>query len=186
MARKSNPKFLHFAKKVFARDNHTCRYCGFQCDKFQEVVNIDQNYRHNTLRNMATACEFCAQCFFLDSVGLDGKSDATLIYLPEITQADLNHFCRALFSGLLKDSPYKGKLQTAYLSLSDRADIVDKVFGKNAKNPVTFGQSLIDSHLTNNQLKHPLLSHLRLLPVRKFYKEQAEHWKKTVFAQIPL
>lgn len=186
MARKSNKRFSQIAQKVFERDDHSCRYCGFRSEKYQEVLNIDQNYRHNTFANMATACHFCAQCFFIDSVGLDGKSGATLIYLPEISQSDLNHFCRALFCGLLKDSPYKGKLQAVYLSLSDRSKMVEETFGGSATEPTTFGQTLIDSQLTEAQMQHPVLADLKLLPNRKFYKSQAEYWKSTVFAHIPL
>lgn len=114
MGRKSNKTFIKIAQKVFERDDNRCRYCGFQSEKFHEVLNIDQNYHHNVLDNLATACCFCSQCFFIDSLGLDGKSGGTLVYLPEISQPDLNHFCRTLFCSLLKDSPYKGKLQSVY------------------------------------------------------------------------
>lgn len=186
MSRKANKAFLAVRDKVFARDDFSCRYCGFQSNQYQEVVNIDQNYDNNNLTNLATACGFCAQCFFIDSVGLDGKSGATIIYLPEISQADLNQFCRTLFCSMLRDAPYKGKLQAAYLSLQDRGAMVEEVFGPNSKEPEVFGQVLIDSNLTEAQTKHPILSELKLLPIRKFYKTQSEYWKKTVFANIPL
>jgi intracellular multiplication protein IcmJ len=186
MGRKTNKAFLPVRDRVLERDDHTCRYCGFQSQKYQEIVNADQNYSHNTLSNLVTACQFCAQCFFLDSVGLDGKSGGVLIQLPEISQADLNHFCRALFCSMLRDAPYKGKLQAAYLSLQDRAKPIEDVFGAASQNPVTFGQSMIDCGLNDTQQKHHILSELKLLPLRKFYKEQSEYWKTTVFANIPL
>lgn len=186
MARKSNKSFLEVRDKIFARDDFTCRYCGFQAKQYQEVINADQNYENNKLDNLVTACQFCAQCFFLDSVGLDSKSGGTVIYLPEINQPDLNHFCRALFCSMLRDAPYKGKLQSAYLSLQDRAKPIEEVFGPNTQDPTVFGQSLIDSGLTAAQLKHPIFTELKLLPTRKFYKTQAEFWKTTVFANIPL
>lgn len=184
--RKGNATFRKIAAKVFQRDNFTCRYCGFESQKYQEVVNIDQNYSHNDIKNLATACQFCSQCFFLDSVGKDGKTGATLIYLPEISQADLNHFSRALICSLMRDAPYKGKLQAVYLSLQDRAKSVEEVFGPSTQDPNVFGQSLIDCSLNAEQLKHPILTELKLLPTRKYYKQQAEYWKTTVFANIPL
>lgn len=186
MSRKSNVAFKKLAAKVLARDDYTCRYCGFRSEKYQEVINIDQNYSHNSLDNLACACQFCAQCFFLESIGRDGHSGAVVIHLPEFSQADLNHFCRALFCSLLRDSPYKGKLQAVYLSLQDRAKSVEDTFGPAAQDPAVFGQAMIDSGLTEQQLKHPILSELKLLPTRKFYKKQAEYWKDTVFANIPL
>jgi len=186
MSRKSNKAFLSVREKVFARDDYACRYCGFQIKQYQEVINVDENYENNTLDNLATACQFCAQCFFVDSVGLDGKSGGTIIYLPEIAQADLNHFCRTLFCSMLRETPYKGKLQAAHLSLLDRAKVVEEVFGPNTHEPIIFGQTLIDSGLSPMQQKSHIFTELKLLPTRKFYKVQAEYWKSTVFANIPL
>ena len=185
-SRKANKAFLNVRDKVFTRDDYTCRYCGFQAKQYQEVVNIDHNYDNNVLANLATACNFCAQCLFIDSVGLDGKSGALVIYLPEINQADLNHFCRTLFCSMLREAPYKGKLQAAYLSLQDRAKVVEEVFGPNTQEPSVFGQTLIDSNLNPNHYKNPIFSELKLLPIRKYYKLQAEYWKSTVFSNIPL
>ncbi len=185
-SRKANKTFLNVRDKVFARDDFTCRYCGFQAKQYQEVVNIDQNYENNAFDNLATACNFCAQCFFLDSLGLDGKSGGTLIYLPEISQADLNHFCRTLFCSMLRDAPYKGKLQAAYLSLMDRAKTIEEVFGPHTEEPAVFGQTMIDSGLSTAQLGHPIFTDIKLLPARKYFKTQTEYWKSTVFANIPL
>jgi len=188
MARKvsTNKAFPPVRDKVFERDDYTCRYCGFQAKRFQEVVNIDQNYSNNTLDNLATACSFCSQCFFLDSVGFDSRSGGTVIHLPEMTQSDLNHFCRALFCSMLREPPYKGKLQAVYLSLQDRGKAVETALGPSAQDPTVFGQSLIDSQLDEKQLNHPIFSELRLLPLRKPFKQQAEYWKSTLFAHIPL
>lgn len=186
MSRKANKAFQDMALQVFKRDEYTCRYCGFQAKKYQEVVNIDQNYNNNKLDNLATACSFCAPCFFLDIVGVDGRSGGMIVHLPEINQPDLNHFTRALFCSLLRDAPYKGKLQAVYLSLQDRSKPVEEVFGPHAQEPNIFGQSIIDSGITDEQLRNPILSELKFLPIRKFYKEQAEYWKTTVFANIPL
>lgn len=185
-SRKTNKIFLTVRDKVLARDAYTCRYCGFQSHHFQEVINIDQDYGNNHLNNLATACSLCMQCFFLDSIGLDGKSGGTIIYLPEISQADLNHFCRALFCSMLRETSYKGTLQAAYLSLSDRAKPVEEVFGPHTNEPLVFGQTLIDSDLSEAQQQHPIFSELKLLPAKKYFKSQAEYWKTSVFANIPL
>ena len=91
-SRKRNKKFLPIKQKVHERDNYTCRYCGFFAKEYQEVINIDGNYKNNRPDNLATACCFCAQCFFLDAVGLESNTGGNLAYIPEITQADLNNF----------------------------------------------------------------------------------------------
>jgi intracellular multiplication protein IcmJ len=78
-ARKSDPAFANFSKKILRRDNYTCQYCGFQAREYQEIVNLDQNYHNNKISNLVTACCFCTQCFFLESVGVSGYGGGTLI-----------------------------------------------------------------------------------------------------------
>lgn len=185
-ARKRNKKFLAIKKRVLQRDQFTCKYCGFFAKEFQETVNIDQNYQHNSFDNMATCCGFCSQCFFLDAVGVDGKTGGTIIYLPEISQADLNNFCRVLYCSMDKESAYKGKLQAVYMSLRERNNEVVNCFGPDSSDPRVFGQGLIDAGLKKDQLEHEVLRHLRLLPAKKAFTEQIEYWKKTVFAKVPL
>lgn len=184
--RKRNNKFLSIKKKVLERDHYTCRYCGFFAKEFQEVVNIDQNYKNNTFDNLATACCFCAQCFFVDAIGLDSNSGGNIIYLPEISQADLNNFCRVLYCSLDKESAYKGKLQSVYMSFKDRAKDVVNCFGPDSTEPRVFGQGLLDASLKKDQLHHEVLRHLRLLPSKKAFAPQIDYWKKTVFAKVPL
>ena len=185
-ARGRNQRFLALQKKIFHRDQDSCRYCGFTSLKHQVVVNHDHNYSNNTAENLVTACIFCAQCFFLDQIGKNNNTGGYIIYLPEINQADLNHICRVLFASLLRDAPYKGKLQNTYLSLKDRMTFVDEIFGPNSSNPNTFGQALIDSNLSTEQLQHQALLNLRILPEKKCFTEPILYWKNTVFDQVAL
>lgn len=185
-SRNENKKFEPMKSAVLQRDHYTCRYCDFFCKEFQTVVNIDHNYKNNALDNLATACGFCAQCFFIDSVGLDENSGGKLIFLPEISQAALNNLCRVLYCSMDKESAYKAKLQSVYLSLSDRSKDVVACFGVDCDDPRIFGQSLIDARLEPKYLKHQLLNHIRLLPSKKAFKKQIDYWKQTVFEKIPI
>ena len=47
-------------------------------------------------------------------------------------------------------------VQAAYLSLQDRAKVVEEVFGPNTQEPSVFGQTLIDSNLSENHYKNHL------------------------------
>lgn len=185
-ARKRNTKFIEFEKKILEHDEYTCGFCGFQAFNYQSAVNLDHNYKNNKAENLITACPFCRQCFFLDALTNQLFGGGYLIYLPEINQADLNNFCRVLFSCLLKNAPYKNKLQTTYLSFKDRTKQVEELFGPGSSDPAIFGQTLIDSNLSKQELAHPILTKLRLLPEKKFFEEQILYWKTTVFDKIPL
>lgn len=186
VSRRKNQSFLEAQTKVFARDKDTCQYCGFQSKKYMVVVNKDNNYSNNKLSNLATCCSLCYPCFFVDKIGSVKGTGGYLIFLPEISQADLNHFCRVLFSSMLKDAPYKGKLQASYLSFKERSSIIDDIFGPNSHIPHSFGQSIIDSDLTVEQLDKPVIENIRYLPDRKYIKDQVIYWKNTIFDQIPL
>jgi intracellular multiplication protein IcmJ len=67
-ARKSDARFRLYETKVLQRDAYTCQFCGFQAQIHQDVINLDGNYNNNKIDNLVTACCFCAQCFFLESV----------------------------------------------------------------------------------------------------------------------
>ena len=66
-----------------------------------EVINLDGNYRRNKPSNLATACPFCTQCFFLDAIGSSDLGGGRIIYFPELSQAELNSFlsCLILYDG---------------------------------------------------------------------------------------
>lgn len=184
--RKKNKKFFFLSQQVLKRDNYTCRYCGFFSKEFQEIINIDGNYRNNKIDNLATACSFCAQCFFLDAVGLEHDTGGIIVHIPEISQANLNNFCRVLYCSLDKESAYKGRLQAVYMSLKDRGKEVINCFGPESSDPRIFSQGLLDAALNQEELRHSVLQHLRLLPSKKTFARQIDYWKKTVFAKVPL
>ena len=74
-------------EKVFARDDFTCRFCGFRSVQYQRAVPYEGG--------PVTACTFCEQGLFLERAGIMGSG--VLIWLPEISQAELNHIVRAIY-----------------------------------------------------------------------------------------
>jgi intracellular multiplication protein IcmJ len=81
--------------KIFDRDDHTCRFCGFKSGKYQEITFL--NGQHQDIRpdNMATSCIFCHQCFDLEKASQ--MNSGVLVWLPEIEQAELNNIARAIY-----------------------------------------------------------------------------------------
>lgn len=183
-ARKSDAGFLAFSKKVFRRDNYACQFCGFQAREFQEVINLDQNYYNNKLSNMVTACCFCAQCFFLDSIGVGGYGGGTLIYLPEITQNNLDSFCHVLFCAITNDTGYKSTAQAVYRSFKLRAQNIEEQFGEGTSTPSTFGQLLIESRAKESEYYDAVLKDIRLLPSRASFRTQIERWAETALSEL--
>ena len=83
--------------KVWARDNYSCVYCGFRAERFQEIrpLNLDGIARASRADDWVTSCHMCDQCLSLERVGMMGEG--ILIWLPEMTQPELNHLMRALY-----------------------------------------------------------------------------------------
>ncbi|MBY0544697.1 MAG: type IVB secretion system protein IcmJDotN [Gammaproteobacteria bacterium] len=179
ISRKGNKSFHALAKQALARDKNTCQFCGFQAAKFQEVVNLNQNYRDNKLENIVTACCFCAQCTFIESVGEQGYGGGTMLYFPEISQAELNAICHVLFFAVATNSIHKESAQAILQSIRMRSGIVDQILGEGMSDPANLGQLLLDYNANRREpALLQMLSKLRLLPSRGRFSKQIEYWAK--------
>jgi intracellular multiplication protein IcmJ len=183
-ARKADPAFLAFSKKVWTRDDYTCQFCGFQAKEYQEVINLDQNYLNNRLSNLVTACCFCAQCFFLEAVGKGDYGGGVLIYLPEIDQANLNSFCHVLFCAIANNTSYRASAQAIYRNLKFRAQAIEEQFGEGTSNPSVLGQLMLETRMNDPALKDAMLRYVRLLPSLGRFKVQIEHWATTAMKEL--
>jgi intracellular multiplication protein IcmJ len=183
-ARQADPRFKAFEEKVFQRDHYTCQFCGFQARVLQEVINLDGNYTHNKLTNLVTSCCFCAQCFFIESVGVGGYGGGTLVYLPELSQAELNSLCHVLFCAITNDTGYKSTAQSIYRSLKFRSQPVEEKFGEGTSDPSIFGRLLIDSGNTDSEISDHVFQDIRLLPSRAKFRKQIERWAAGALEEV--
>ena len=90
-------------KAIFERDDNTCQCCGFKAEKYQDVHFIDHNSKNFEESNLATLCIFCHQCFNLEQATT--MRSGVLIWLPEISQIDLNHIMRAVYVARISQGP---------------------------------------------------------------------------------
>jgi len=175
-SRKVDPKFKKFELKILHRDQYTCQFCGFQANLFQDVINADGDYSHNRMSDMLTACCFCTQCYFLESVGVGGYGGGTLIYLPELSQAELNSLCHVLFCAITNDTGYKMTAQSIYRAFKFRSQAIEDKFGEGTSDPAIFGHLLIDSGHEATENAEALMQNIRLLPSRAKFRRQIEGW----------
>ncbi len=183
-ARKIDDRFKEFEKKVMIRDRYTCQFCGFQARLYQDVVNLDNNYANNRMSNIVTACCFCSQCFFIESVGVGGFGGGSLVYLPEMSQTELNSMCHVLFCAITNDTGYKSSAQNIYRSMKVRSQIVENKFGEGSSDPSIFGQLMIDAGVTDDVTREQLFHNIRLLPSRAKFRKQIEHWASSALQEI--
>lgn len=182
-ARQSDARFETFQQKIFNRDQYTCQFCGFQANIYQEVINIDGNYLNNAQANMVTSCCFCAQCFFLESVGVGGYGGGSLIYLPELTQAELNSLCHVMFCAITNDTGYKAIAQSIYRNFKFRSQTIEDKYGEGTSDPAIFARLLIDGNIEQEKQKE-IFRDIRLLPSRAKFRKQIERWAASALLEI--
>lgn len=90
-------------QKIFERDDYTCRCCGFQSKKYQEILHLNKDTQDFRENNLATTCIFCHQCFNFENVS-DMRS-GVLIWMPEIEQEELHHIARAIYVARISQGP---------------------------------------------------------------------------------
>jgi intracellular multiplication protein IcmJ len=174
--RKADKAFPRFAKKVFFRDQHQCQFCGFCSELHMDIINRDGNYRNNTMKNMATACPLCCQCFFLDAVGKTDISGGTLIYLPEMQQEQLNALCHVLFSAVAFGHEFSNEYKDHYRRLKIRSEVVESKLGKGFSRPQHYSQMLVDAHKDVRELHQNIFLAVRLLPNLKRFAPLSKVW----------
>jgi intracellular multiplication protein IcmJ len=149
-------------KKIFERDNHTCQYCGFESKKFQLVHVKDGNPKNTSDDNLATSCIFCHQCFHIDKVA-DMKS-GTLIWMPEMTQAQVHHLARSIYVARITQGPMTEIARnTLEMIMKRREEAIKRL---KTDDPKVLSLVLRD-YLTNDQYnkRHAKLDGIRLFPL---------------------
>jgi len=113
-------------QRIFQRDNHECQYCGFQSEKFQLIHIKDGDLQNKSDKNLVTSCIFCHQCFHVDKVA-DMKS-GTLIWLPELTQAQVHHLARSIYVGRITQGPMADiSRRTLEMIMRRREEAVERI-----------------------------------------------------------
>ncbi len=182
--RKQDKAFQPIMQKILDRDLYTCQYCGFQARDYQEVVNLDGNYLNNKASNLVTTCCFCAQCLFLQAVGVDEMGGGQLIYMPEMSQGDLNSFCHVLFCALENNTGYQDSAQSIYRSFKFRSQVVENKLGTGMSNPATMGQVIIEYQNDAPDQPVTLLRDLRLLPSPAKFRVQLDAWAQAAMQEL--
>lgn len=131
-------------RQALERDRHTCRFCGFtqkpsqatpDANFYMQVHHVDDDHNNSDLSNLVTAC---MHCHAVQHIGLYGsKYGAKLIWLPEMTQADLHVALRVIlvarrFLATLPENTPKGRLEPAR-AVMEAADSTFAMFAARAK-----------------------------------------------------
>ncbi|HLD16981.1 MAG TPA: type IVB secretion system protein IcmJDotN [Coxiellaceae bacterium] len=177
MLRRFDPGFTNYQQSIFRRDDFTCLFCGFRANQHMDVINLDSNYSNNHAANLATACPFCSQCFFLESVGMTDYGGGTIIYCPEMTQNEVNALSHELFCIMANNFPSAKQANNIFRDLKLRGQLIEKEMGEGLSNPNNYGRLLVDARIENFEtLMNRLEPKVRLLPSPVRFAQQIEDW----------
>lgn len=133
---KSIKQLSGIKNSVFARDKYTCQYCGFSSKKQMRWVAKDSNPFNMQEPNMMTVCLLCHDT--LNCGVSDGKAKGSLIFLPQLTQIEINWILHVYFILNKNNSmpDFIEKVTSLINGLRENAKQVESMFGKGASNPV--------------------------------------------------
>lgn len=174
-ADEADKRFVQVRQSILERDHHACRFCNFRSLKYQEVHHVDDNHGNNRPDNLMTACCLCHLCFHLGMAGI--RKAGTVIWCPEITQADISNLCRSIFVAVSNRGKYEEPARKLYQSLEARAAIVKEELGDGAADPGYIGQAFLEMSAEQYASRGQRLPGLRLLPKMSAFGKQIAYWQ---------
>lgn len=180
--------------KVWLRDKHTCYYCGFVSKKHQEIHHLNDDHDDNSMDNLVTVCPLCHQNFHLDSAST--TNGGKIIWLPEISQQELNYLCRAIFIAIeeaeqaeLEQREVIGFAKIARMlesSLVERTLIVEQHIQPTSSDPANFANALINMTEEQYDKRAQFLGPFKLLHLKSRFSVQTKYWKTNTFKNVPV
>jgi len=183
LAKDEDFEFIKKEKKHL--DKNKCLFCGFVSEKYQESHHVDNNHANNDPSNLVTACPFCHGCYHIGFMGTAGKGK--IIYLPEVSQSELNRIIRVLLVCMHNEafSMYKLSSERIHEMMLMRASIVDKEYEEGWSNPSDFANQLMRLNPVQYAFRSVVSRHLRFLPNYEGFRDQVDYWGKTMSESRP-
>ena len=107
-----------------------------------------------------------------------------IIYLPEMSQPDLDSFCHVLFCAMGNGTGYQDTAQAIYRSLKFRSQPVESKLGAGTSNPTVLGHLLLEYQNKYPEKKKEILKNLRLLPSYTKFKTQLDGWAEDALEEL--
>ncbi|ANN80817.1 type IVB secretion system protein IcmJDotN [Bordetella flabilis] len=169
--------FEPMRKTILARDNYTCRFCGFRASKYQEIHHMDDDHTNNTENNLVTVCTLCHQVHHLGMFAM--RNAGFLAALPEFTQTEVNHFCRIIHvTSSFAEPAIADRLQALFALFTSRGmDTLKRPFDCDLSDPYLLTQILSGADDDLYAARDKSLADLRLVSTKNaFHAGQLEFY----------
>lgn len=177
-----NKKMVKSREATLKRDDYICQGCGWRSERWQEIHHKNGDHSDYTSSNLETLCPICHQVFHLPTTAT--TSGGSIIWLPEMSQAQLNIICIAIFIAM-KDSRsrWKSPAQALFHQLESRKALMEEQMG--SCDPGALAQVLVKMTPEQYVAREKTLSPLRLLPYHTRFQTAIEHWATVDFKKRP-
>nr|WP_322843413.1 hypothetical protein [Methylocella tundrae] len=169
----------------------SCRFCGLKTASWQEPFHLNGDHLDHAGENIVAACVLCHLAQHLDRETID--EEATLVWIPELTQGALNALARGVHAtlavhGLPADvarAPAAGAAASeaafaASMALRARSEKVEALLG--TCSPRNLGFALLGLKPDIYSQRATLLGGLRLLPLGRFYRNGKDIYPELIAA----
>ena len=161
--------------KVLSRDNYICQGCGWKSLQFQEIHHRDSDHSNFRDVNLETLCPLCHQLFHPASASISGGG--YMIWLPEISQIELNQLLFPLFS-ILKTGPQHPLFSVSkavWGLLEMRKVFLENQIGKS--DPGVFGQMLLNLSPDDYANRAQTLNPIKMLANPSRFETEIDFWR---------
>lgn len=174
------PRDVDADRAIMRRDNWTCQCCGLQSGEspewplgHMEVHHHDGDHDNDAPENLATTCPLCHEALH---VGVSGVSAGrvTPIWLPAMTQVDLNRLVAGLFMRIARPGDDGIDADQLYDHLAGLSDTLSRQLDYACLSMEGLATAL--SVLPAEDEKRRFLIGIRLLPVLDVFNEAAVYW----------
>ena len=141
-----------------------------------QVLNWDGNYYNNVMSNMYTVCPLCFWSHFIEHSNASGVNRGILIYMPELSQSDINGIMHAVFCSIAGATTQETSAEDMYKTLKLRAKSMESLFGEGRSDPTVFGQMVINSMNSDKRLYEKALENIRWLPSMTGFVNEVKQW----------
>ena len=169
---------------VLSRDNFTCQGCGFKSKKFQEVHHKNGDHSDFRKANLETLCPLCHQVFHPAMASM--SSSAFMIWLPELSQENLNRLLFSVFAAIKKgpEHPLYSVAKAVWGLLEMRKVYLENQLGKS--DPGVYGQMLLQMDKSDYADRFSSMSAIKMLANPARFETEIDYWSTLLEKEKPI
>lgn len=166
---------LKVRDNILKRDNYTCQGCGWYSPEYQEIHHRNHDHSNFKESNLETLCPLCHQVFHPSSASISGGG--YMIWLPEMSQTDLNKLLFGIFVVLKSGSshPLFQITKSVWGILETKKIFLDNRIGKS--DPGVYGQLLLRMSPEDYENRRVTMAPIKMLANPSRFETEIEYWK---------